>query len=148
LKRQWDAEELVENFTLLPSEMALLLNKSEENRLGFAVLLKFFQMEAKFPRTKQEVPKQIVSYIARLLEVSPKQYAEYSFNGRSIERHRAEIREFFGFREFNPQDKKELKGISILATQPGWSMPLDKALRATLANPGTPAIVELCQLEY
>lgn len=108
MKRQWDAEELVENFTLLPTEMALLSNKSEENRLGFAVLLKFFQMEAKFPRTKQEIPKQIVSYIARLLSVSPKQYGEYSFNGRTIERHRAEIREFFGFREFNPQDKTEL----------------------------------------
>jgi TnpA family transposase len=65
-------------------------------------------MEAKFPRAKQEVPKQVISYIARLLEVSPKQYGEYSFNGRTIERHRAEIREFFGFREFNPQDKKEL----------------------------------------
>ncbi len=76
--------------------------------MGFAVLLKFFQMEAKFPRTKQEVPKQIVSYIARLLSVSPKQYGEYSFHGRTIERHRAEIREFFGFREFNPQDKTEL----------------------------------------
>jgi hypothetical protein len=33
MKRQWDAEELVENFTLLPSEMALLENKSEENRV-------------------------------------------------------------------------------------------------------------------
>ena len=47
MKRQWDAEELVEHFTLLPEEMKLLENKSEENRLGFAVLLKFFQMEAK-----------------------------------------------------------------------------------------------------
>lgn len=59
MKRQWDAEELVENFTLLPTEMALLSTKSEENRLGFGVLLKFFQMETKFPRTKQEVPNRL-----------------------------------------------------------------------------------------
>ena len=57
MKRQWDTLELVEQFTLEPSEMVLLENKSEENRLGFAVLLKFFQMEARFPRSKQEVPK-------------------------------------------------------------------------------------------
>jgi TnpA family transposase len=108
LKRQWDAQELVENFTLNPDEMALLENKGDENRLGFAVLLKFFQMEAKFPFHHHIVPKQVVSYIARLLKVSPKQYSEYSFLGRTAERHRAEIREFFGFRELNPYDKKEL----------------------------------------
>lgn len=40
-----DAEELVENFTLLSEEIALLDYKSEVNRLDKAVLLKFFQME-------------------------------------------------------------------------------------------------------
>lgn len=108
MKRQWDAEELVEHFTLLPEEMKLLENKSEENRLGFAVLLKFFQMEAKFPHKAQFVPKQVVSYIARLLSLSPKQYKEYSWQGRTYERHRAEIREFLGFREFSVEDQKEM----------------------------------------
>ncbi|MGA7937808.1 MAG: Tn3 family transposase [Kovacikia sp.] len=108
MKRQWDAQELVENFTLNPDEMALLESKGDENRLGFAVLLKFFQMEAKFPRTHHVVPKLVVSYIAKLLKVSPKQYIEYSFLGRTIERHRAGIREFFGFRELNQEDKQEL----------------------------------------
>ncbi len=108
MKRQWDAQELVESFTLNPDEMALLESKGDENRLGFAVLLKFFQMEAKFPRTHHVVPKRVVSYIAKLLKVSPKQYREYSFLGRTIERHRAGIREFFGFRELNQEDKQEL----------------------------------------
>jgi hypothetical protein len=49
VKRQWDAEELIENFTLLPSEIALLDHKSEVNRLGKAVLLKFFQAGCKIP---------------------------------------------------------------------------------------------------
>jgi len=109
LKRQWEAEELVENFTLLSEEIALLDYKSEVNRLGKAVLLKFFQMEARFPRIAQEVPSQVVSYIARLLSLSPQQFKEYSFNGRTIERHRADIRLFFGFREITPQDQEDLK---------------------------------------
>jgi TnpA family transposase len=109
LKRQWDTVELVENFTLLPEEMALLENKTEENnRLGFAVLLKFFQISARFPRSKQEVPKIVVSYIARLLGVSPRLFKQYEWVGRTFERHRAEIREFLGFREFTVADGEEL----------------------------------------
>lgn len=104
MKRQWDATELVEHFTLMPEEMVLLENKSEENSLGFAVLLKFFQMEARYPRSKQEVPKQVVCYIAQLLGVSSKLYKEYSFSGRTFERHRAEIRSFLGWREFTVED--------------------------------------------
>jgi hypothetical protein len=34
MKRQWQTEELVEQFTLLPDEMALLDNKVGVNRLG------------------------------------------------------------------------------------------------------------------
>ena len=109
MKRQWDAEELIENFTLTPEEIALLDNKSEVNRLGKAVLLKFFQMEARFPRKAADVPSMVVSYIARLLSLSPQQYKEYSFDGRTIERHRADIRLFFGFRKITSQDKEDLK---------------------------------------
>lgn len=88
--------------------MALLENKSEENRLGFAVLLKFFQIEARFPRSKQEVSKLVVSYIAKLLGVSPRLFKQYEWVGRTFERHRASIREFLGFREFTVQDGEEL----------------------------------------
>ena len=55
MKRNWELYELVEQFTLLPVEISLLGNKSGANRLGFALLLKFFQVEARFPRYPQEV---------------------------------------------------------------------------------------------
>jgi TnpA family transposase len=109
MKRQWQTEELVEQFTLLPDEMALLDNKVGVNRLGFAVLLKFFQLEARFPRSRQEIPKPIVSYIARQLELSPNSFREYEWQGRTSVRHRVEIREFFGFRESTQQDAQQIK---------------------------------------
>lgn len=59
MKRQWSVEELVEQFTLLPDEMALLETKAGVNQLGFAIWLKFFQHEARFPHTRQEIPKAI-----------------------------------------------------------------------------------------
>ena len=108
MKRQWDTEELVEHFTLLPEESILLNNLSGSNRLGFALLLKFFQIEARFPLTKQEIPKLVVSYIAKQVDVSPRAVKEYSLSGRTIERHRSQIRQFFGFRETTVEDAFEL----------------------------------------
>jgi TnpA family transposase len=108
VKRQWDTEELVEHFTLLPEESILLNNLSGSNRLGFALLLKFFQIEARFPLTKQEIPKLVVSYIAKQVDVSPRAVKEYSLSGRTIERHRSQIRQFFGFRETTVEDAFEL----------------------------------------
>ena len=48
MKRHWGTDELVEHWTLLPRETELLTNKTGATRLGFAVLLKFFQLEAYF----------------------------------------------------------------------------------------------------
>ena len=108
MKRQWNSEELVEHFTLLADESILLDNLSGSNRLGFALLLKFFQIEARFPLTKQEIPKSVVSYMAKQIDVSPRAIKEYSFSGRTIERHRSQIRQFFGFRETTVEDAFEL----------------------------------------
>ncbi len=54
---------------LLPNELTLLGNKTKETRLGFAVVFKFFQNEARFPNNKNEIPKEVVSYIAKQLKV-------------------------------------------------------------------------------
>src|SRR6266487_358665 len=68
MKRMWDIEEVVEHFTLLPSDLELLANKTGATRLGFALLLKCFQYEARFPLIKNDIPKPIVDYIAHHLD--------------------------------------------------------------------------------
>lgn len=67
-----------------------------QTNLVQAVWLKFFQQEARFPRTRQEVPQTVVSYLAGQLDLSPRLLQEYSNQGRTVARHRIEIREFFG----------------------------------------------------
>ena len=47
-------EELVESWTLLGDDWKRVGNKSGATRLGFAVLLKFFELEARFPRAASE----------------------------------------------------------------------------------------------
>jgi hypothetical protein len=64
MKREWTDLEFAD-WTLLPSEAALLANKTGPTRLGFAVLLKFFQYAARFPLSMREVPATAVAYIAR-----------------------------------------------------------------------------------
>lgn len=86
----------------------MIENKTGETRIGFAVLLKFFQNEARFPTHKHEVPKAVIAYIAKQIFSEPELYAQYDWTGRSITYHRTQIRKFFGFREDTIEDAQEM----------------------------------------
>src|ERR1035438_5815755 len=107
MKRNWELDELIEHFTIMPNEMSLVGNKTGETRLGFAVLLKFFQLEAKFPDSISEVPGVVVDYIAKQVQtyVSLK---NYNVNSRAHYYHKAQIREFLGFRSVTTEDTNNL----------------------------------------
>ena len=99
LKQRWTDEELVKRWTLFPDELALLSNKSGATRLGFAVILRFFAVEGRFLREKAETPEEAVRYVAEQARVRAEEWPRYAPTGRAARYHRAEIREFFGFRE-------------------------------------------------
>lgn len=46
MKRCWNEQELVEHWTLCDAEEGLLANRTDRGRIGVAVLLKFFQVNA------------------------------------------------------------------------------------------------------
>lgn len=54
MKRNWELDELIEHFTILPNEMRLIENKTGETRIGFAVLLKFHRI-VPFPQSFKEL---------------------------------------------------------------------------------------------
>ena len=56
MKFRWSSEELDCHWSLLPQEQKLLRNKTGATRLGFAVLMKFFQQEGRFPEDPREIP--------------------------------------------------------------------------------------------
>jgi hypothetical protein len=56
VRSEWSPEELVESWTLLGDDWERVANKSGATRLGFAVLLKFVELEARFPGHPGEVP--------------------------------------------------------------------------------------------
>ena len=109
----WDAEELIENWTLLPQELELVKNKVDANQIGFAVLLKYFQVFARFPEETTKIPDAIISYIASQLETDTQLYSQYNWQGRSIKNHRAEIRALFGFRTAKISDSEAISSWLI-----------------------------------
>src|SRR5947209_19966771 len=99
MKRTWTSEELLEHFTLLPDELVAIGNKSGTTRLGFAVLLKCFQYEGRFLRSRQETAPEVVRFLATQVGVDAALFAQYVWEGRTIEAHRAQIREMTRIRE-------------------------------------------------
>jgi Domain of unknown function (DUF4158) len=97
VRREWDPEQLIDCWTLVDVDWALVANKSGPTRLGFAALLKFFEVEGRFPRHGGEVPKPALAYLAGQLKVPAEVFADYEWTGRTIEYHRAQLRKALGF---------------------------------------------------
>jgi TnpA family transposase len=108
MKRQWTRDELGDHWTLSPKELELVANKSGATRLGFAVLLKAFTLEGRFPGQKHDIPGAVIVHVGNQINVPADLYPRYEWSGRTIEYHRAQIREFLGFREATVQDGNEL----------------------------------------
>jgi TnpA family transposase len=88
-------------------------------RLGFALMLKFFELEARFPSNASELPPTAVNYVAEQVDIDPEQLAGYDWSGRTIKYHRAQIREALGFREVTRTDEQRLTDWLATEVCPG-----------------------------
>jgi len=133
VRQDWEPEDLIEVWTLLEDDMKRLRNKSGANRLGFAMLLKFFEVEARFPEAAREVPAAAVEYVAQQVKVSADQWAVYDWQGDRIKRHRKEIREAFGFRANSEEDQEKLAAW-LTAELCGVELSRDRLAEAVVAR--------------
>jgi hypothetical protein len=108
VQKEWSTDELAEYWTLHPDEKKLLAIKRGSARLGFAVLYKFFQCHARFPRQAGDVPESILTYIARQLHIPAQHWGQYDWQSRTIRYHRSHIRSLFQFQEFSRLHQKTL----------------------------------------
>ena len=108
MKQVWTPEELADHWTVTSDELSLLAPRGEGNRLGFALLLKFYQLEGRFPQSRQELPEATVTYVAHQLGIAPEQVVEYDWQGRSIKRHRRRIRSALGLHPVGMREAEEL----------------------------------------
>ncbi|HEY4045384.1 MAG TPA: DUF4158 domain-containing protein [Acidobacteriaceae bacterium] len=64
MKQDWHPEELDRYWTLSVEERNLLGNKTGATRLGFAVLLKSFLFDGRFPDRRDDVSGSIVTHLS------------------------------------------------------------------------------------
>jgi len=109
VKRVWSLDELADHWTLSPGERSMLAaQKSDHTALGFAVLLKYVQIEGRFPRTRHEVPPAAIVHVAQQLGLPPTAFIAYDWEARTIKHHRAAIRAFLDLREATVADQDAL----------------------------------------
>ncbi|MDD3582041.1 MAG: DUF4158 domain-containing protein, partial [Desulfobacca sp.] len=109
MRRNWTEEDLTADWHILPHEQELIRSKRGATRLGFALLLKFFQLEGRFPSGPHEIPAEVVRFVASEVGVDRSAWDEYPWQGRSVEYHRASIRALLGFREATVADAEALE---------------------------------------
>ena len=107
MRRDWDIDDLITSWTLLEHDQELLVNTHGSTRLSFALMLKFFEFEGRFPRYTGEVPPVAIDYVARQLGLDPVT-TPLVVSGRSAERHRGQIRRELGFRVFTRGDEHRM----------------------------------------
>ncbi|MET9047467.1 DUF4158 domain-containing protein [Streptomyces sp. NPDC004362] len=82
--QEWSPEDVVACWTLVDGDWDLVANKCGPTRLGFCLMLKFFEIEGRFPEFIEEVPQPAVEYVAGLVKVPAADLAKYDLAARSV----------------------------------------------------------------
>lgn len=85
------------------------VKNTNKNKLGFAVLLKYFQLESHYPKHIKFIDPLMLNSIANQLNILSSCIGNFDWEGRSTRRFRQEIRELLGYREATLQDIDSLK---------------------------------------
>ncbi len=93
---------------LTPSDYALVMAKSRDNRLAFATWLIFFRDNGRFPRGPSDLESLDIAALARQIDLPVSADASLPLAERTAKRLRTEIRARFGFREATVVDGETL----------------------------------------
>ncbi|CAE6869060.1 Tn3 family transposase ISNpu13 [Paraburkholderia aspalathi] len=154
MKRQWDEAELDAHWTLTAEEQALLPGRTGHGRFGFAVLLKYFQYERRFPDSRREVPAEVVRHLAEQLAIPIKALDSFDWQGRTAKRQRTELLSWLGIRRMTAADWDALALWLRAELLPG-DHPLEQLTERTndwlrsrgLESPGTHRLDRLLRAE-
>ncbi|WP_227999724.1 DUF4158 domain-containing protein [Nocardia australiensis] len=80
MRQEWSTEDLIGSWTLVGDDWQRVGNKTGATRLGFGLLLKFFEIEARFPDGPEELPAVAVAYVAEQVKVDPGLFGEYRWS--------------------------------------------------------------------
>ena len=87
MNRSTDLQDLVEHWTLLGDENDLVAGKRGGTRLGFALLLKFYTANRRFPAGPGDFSVDEVEFVARQVGVEPERLVDWIRRSGSQRRH-------------------------------------------------------------
>jgi hypothetical protein len=105
MRQDWHPEELERYWTLSGEERGLLGNRTGATRLGFAILLKSFQFDGRFPECREDVSAGIVTHLSHQTGALAETFWEGEWSERTQRHQRAQIRGHFGFQIFHAEDE-------------------------------------------
>lgn len=85
-------------WALTAQELDLAHGRSDESRLGFCVLLKYFQQNHRFPSLDADLPNEALKEISAQLGIPAMGIDSYLRSGNLPKKHRSAIRAYMGFR--------------------------------------------------
>lgn len=99
-----DPIDLVADWTVRGDDVEFVSGSHARTQLGLLLLLKFFEREARFPAGPGEFPEGAVEFVSRQATLDAGSLDEYEWDGRTVKRHRAQVRSLLGFRECSVSD--------------------------------------------
>jgi hypothetical protein len=82
-------------------------NRTDRCRIGVAVLLKYFQLNGRFPRQHRDIPGAVLAFLGEQLSVAPESWFDYDLWGRSGQRDRERIRAYLGYLRPTPRNGQD-----------------------------------------
>lgn len=76
MKRKWEDHDLTKHWTIEKAGQQIIRQKRGFNRLGSALLPKFFQLKGHFSENKHERPKVVRTFVAEQLSVDELTFLE------------------------------------------------------------------------
>ncbi|MFC4565530.1 DUF4158 domain-containing protein [Nocardiopsis mangrovi] len=148
MRQEWTPEEPVDAWALEEGDRKPLGNKSGATRLGFALLLKFFQIEGRVPAYAKEIPAAAVDHVASEVGVDAALFAEYPWGTRAVKYHRRQIRDHYGTRPPTEDDEEQLAawlaatGCPVEAGRDAPAEAVVRRCRTKAVEPPSPGQVE------
>jgi hypothetical protein len=89
MKQDWLPDELAQHWTLTHDERELLGNKTGATRLSFAILLKAFQFDGRFPDRCEDVASSVIVHLASQVDVQLQAYSDGEWSDRTQRQQRS-----------------------------------------------------------
>ena len=108
MEHSWNDSDTQDLWALTLDESVLLPGMTDKGRLGFAVQLKFMELNGRFPERHDEIDPNATQLLSTQLGITTESLFSYEFGGRQGQRHRRTIRAFLGFRRATGADMQQL----------------------------------------